>query len=174
MEFEVATLKSPTRGDLLKPDTQTLSVKKKKPSKYTSSEIEHAESLINAPQPYLVGAALSPAIIPLTYYPIQTANFGTITNNNAKKTSSNNNRSRPSSPMKKTQNESHRNVIPLNAVPLVWYPISNPSLQRDLGSNRKHSTTKSPVLSQSQMQAMNVAAYHNYVNNLNKRQKHSN
>lgn len=162
-------------------EPETYSNKRKTPSKQTSSKFEHTENSINAPQPYLIGAAISPAIIPLTYYPIHSANFGaSTTNGNSKKSSSNNNRPKP---LKKPSTESHRNVVPYNAVPLVWYPANYPvyssNLQRDFSPSHSklHSTTKAPVIRQSskpsnQIQTMNLAAYYGYLNHINSKQKH--
>lgn len=164
---------------------QTYSNKKKTPSKQTNSKHEHTEYSINAPQSYLIGAAISPAIIPLAYYPVQPANVGTLpttTNGNSKKSSSSN---RPKPLKKPSTNESQRNV-PYNAVPLIWYPSANyhvysSNVQRDLnpGHSTHYLTTKSPVIRQpskqtNQIQTMSLAAYYGYLNNLNSKQKHPN
>lgn len=169
------------------PKPQTHSNKKKTPPKQTSSKIEHTEYQysIDAPQSYIVGAAISPAIIPITYYPIHPANVGASTtkNDNAKKSSSNN---RPKPLKKPTTNESHRNVVPYNTVPLIWYPANYPvhsgsNVQRDLSlaHSKLQSTTKLPVIRQplkqsNQIQTFNLAAYYGYLNHLNSKQKYPN
>lgn len=160
---------------------KTHSNRKQTPSKQISSKIGHTEYSIDSPQPpYLIGAAISPAIIPLTYYPIRPTNFGAPTTNggNSKKSSSNN---RPK-PLKKPLTESHQKVVPFNAVPLVWYPdypVYSSNSQRVVNPSHStlHATTKSPVIRQpskqsNQIQTMNLAAYYGYLNHLNSKQKH--
>lgn len=170
----------PVKDDTFRPyDSNS---KKKQPSKQANLQVEHTENPINLQQPqYIIGTAISPAIIPLTYYPIQPTKFGTTTINgsNSKKTTTNT-RSKPPSTSKKPSNGSHQNVVALNAVPLVWYPVDsiyNPNLQRDFspGHSKQHSTSKTvkPQSSKqsNQIQAMNLAAYYGYLNHLNSRQK---
>lgn len=169
--------------------------KKKKLSQHTNSETVYAQNAIVAPHlpQYLVGAAIAPAIIPLTTFDhVQNINPNpsSLTNGNSKKHSSNT-RSKPiNTPSKKTPNDSHKKIMPFNAVPLVWYPPSsvyNRNLPYGLSSSHRKfqptttttTTTKLPVISQlqsqkqyNQVQAINLAAYYAYLNRLNSKQKH--
>lgn len=152
---------------------------KKKPSKYTTkSGIEHPITAAQQQQQYLI-APISPAIIPLTYYPIQSDHTRTSATNNGPKKSSANTRPKPPDPPKKPPPEHQQNAIPINAVPLLWYPtnpVHSANLQSDSisGGNKHYSTPQSSMSQSSQIQAMNLATYYEYLKQINPKQKHSN
>lgn len=160
----------PTQIEKIRPYNS--SNKKKTSSKLANSQTDHTKN--SAHPPYIVGAAISPAIIPLTYYPIQPGKSGGTTEyGSSKKT-----RQKPSN---KPSTDTHQKVA-LNAVPLIWYPadaVYNPNLQRNVNEpnqSKQHAISKQPTKSQTskqsdQIQAMNLAAYYGYLNHLNSRQK---